>query len=342
LDGGERIVIGRITPVSFLNKNGQRLFGMFHQPDRAQAADVAIILLSPGVKMRVAPHRLYNKMADRFVALGYPVLRFDFFGLGDSEGTVDEVLLADLYGAIQVGRYVDDTIAAMDWMQQTHGTGRFIMAGLCGGAITGLLARVKDERISGLLSLAIPVILDGSTIDVTKYMTVPQFQWTRQGYLRRFKLWRPEVWKSWLRFVTLQSDYRLIIRSVMTPLWSRLRRTATGQTSDQVAETKDNTNPYFAPAFMKMVSTSRPVLLIFAKSDRLYWEFEAKFMNRYRSEVEAYAEFYEIHVTEQSNHIFSFPECQADMLERSCRWLGRYFPAQSPEAAGEDREQVVR
>jgi len=37
------------------------------------------------------------------------VLRFDFYGLGDSEGEIREPMLADLYGSIQMGRYVKDT-----------------------------------------------------------------------------------------------------------------------------------------------------------------------------------------------------------------------------------------
>ena len=205
-----------VLPVMFQNKSGHRLFGMLHQPARSCAAGVAIILLSPGVKMRVAPHRLYLNMAERFVALGYPVLRFDFYGLGDSEGEVQEENLADLYGAIQVGRFMEDTIAAMDWMQRTHGTSQFIISGLCGGAITGLLTAIKDQRIICLLGLAIPVILDGSHIDFTKYMTDAQLTGTRDGYVR--KLWDLGAWRSWVRFLTFQSDYRLIFRSLFKPL----------------------------------------------------------------------------------------------------------------------------
>ena len=67
-----------VFPVTFQNRDGHRLFGMVHRPVKSCASGAAIILLSPGVKMRVAPHRLYLNMADRFVLLGYTVLRFDF------------------------------------------------------------------------------------------------------------------------------------------------------------------------------------------------------------------------------------------------------------------------
>jgi pimeloyl-ACP methyl ester carboxylesterase len=305
------------TPVSFTNSEGLRLFGILHRPERPRDAGAAILLLSPGVKMRVAPHRLYNKMAARFLDLGYTVLRFDFHGLGDSEGDAPETNLADLYGATQVGRYVGDTIAAMDWMQRTYGTSRFIAAGLCGGALTGLLAAERDARITHLLALSIPVILDGSNIDASRYMTAAQLESTRSGYLRKLS---PANWRSWLRLLTLQSDYRTIGRALMKPLLARLRP-APVEAPAAAAQPADNTNPYFAPAFRRMVSTSRRILLVFAESDRLFWEFENKFMQRHAASLAPYADAYHVHVTKYANHIFSFGEWQHDMLEQCCRWL---------------------
>ncbi|MDP1946747.1 MAG: hypothetical protein Q8L77_04525 [Nitrospirota bacterium] len=314
-------MIGDVTPVTFCNKAGARLFGMFHQPADPCKSGVAILLLSPGVKMRVAPHRLYVKMTERFVSLGYPVLRFDFHGLGDSEGEVHEEYLADLYGAIQVGRYIDDTIAAMDWMQQAYGTSQFIVSGLCGGAITGLFAGARDPRIICLLGLAIPVIIDGSRIDFTKYMTDIQSKGMRDDYLR--KLWTLGAWRSWARFLTFQSDYKLIARLLLKPVLARLKPVKQASPASSPSEEADNTNPYFAPAFRQMVSTSRYVYLVFAGMDRLYYEFEKKFVERNRAELESYASWYEIHVTKDANHIFSFREWEEDMLDQCSRWLRR-------------------
>ncbi|MBY0246070.1 MAG: hypothetical protein K2Q17_00280 [Nitrospiraceae bacterium] len=308
-----------VFPVTFQNRDGHRLFGMVHRPAKSCASGAAIILLSPGVKMRVAPHRLYLDMAERFAALGYLVLRFDFHGLGDSEGEAEEEFLADLYGAVQVGRYINDTIAAMDWMESTYAAKKFIVSGLCGGAITGLLAAVKDRRIVGLLGLAIPVILDGSRIDFSKYMTEAQLSATRDGYLG--KLVNPEAWRSWIRFLTFRSDYKLIARSLLKPLLEKLRKPQPIAPVSTQSEPADNTNPYFAPAFRQMVSTSRPIYLIFSEMDRLYWEFEKKFVERNRPMLDSHAAWYGVHVTKDANHIFSFREWEEDMLDRCAEWL---------------------
>ncbi len=93
-----------VEPVFFDNRNKLRLFGILHRPEGA-GKDVCIIILSPGIKSRVAPHRLYIKMAESFCEMGYCVLRFDPHGIGDSEGEIEERMSADFYGSVQVGSW---------------------------------------------------------------------------------------------------------------------------------------------------------------------------------------------------------------------------------------------
>src|SRR5215211_1646058 len=102
-----------MIPVTFPNRDGHALAGMLHEPNVRGTRRSGVILLSPGIKSRVAPHRLYCKLAAAIAANGFPVLRFDFYGLGDSQGSLAETQVADVYRAIQLGRYVDDTRASM-------------------------------------------------------------------------------------------------------------------------------------------------------------------------------------------------------------------------------------
>lgn len=311
------------TPVTFRNTQGQQLFGILHHVGDPRAADTAVLLLSPGVKMRVAPHRLYNKMAERFVDDGRVVLRFDFHGLGDSEGDTPESLLADFYRATQLGRYVPDTISALDWLEQQYGIRRVVAAGLCGGALTGLLTAKDDRRISGLLGLSIPVILDGSGVDAARYMPVAQLELTRDAYLRRFRIWEGKALQSWLRFFGGQSDYRQIVRSLAAPLVKRWRARAADPMPSSPVAPSDNTNPHFAPAFFRMVSEARPILLLFGESDRLYWEFDEKFASRHREHLARYESMVEVQVTAKANHVYSFSEWQAEALDLGSAWLER-------------------
>jgi len=307
-----------MTPVVFSNHDGLRLFGILHQPPVVREGAETVLILSPGVKMRVAPHRLYNKLADRFVAMGHPVLRFDFHGLGDSGGQAPEALLADFYCATQLGRYVQDTVAAMDWMQRTYGARRFLATGLCGGALTGLLTAAKDSRIVGLFGISIPVILDGTNRDASKHMTVAQLSDIRSGYLRKL---RTADWRAWVRLLTFRSDYSMIGRALLKPFQTRLNRAQPSPTASEAADPADNTNPLFAPAFKTMVASSRPVRLVFGESDRLFWEFEDKFMKRHRASLEPYSQSYQVHVTPSANHIFSASQWQDDLFAQCSNWL---------------------
>lgn len=300
-------------PIQFSNRDGLRLCGILHMPEVARARPVAIMLLSPGVKMRVGPHRLYNKMTERFLRLGFPVLRFDYHGLGDSEGELPERVLAEVYNTIQSGRYVPDTIDAMNWMQREHGISRFIASGLCGGAISGLLTAEADPRIEGLLSLGIPVSFEGSEEHWGRYITRGQLKALSTGYLRR--LTQP---RAWFRFLTFQSDYRVMVRSMRQRFSSQPSRPAVVPAPDAPPS---NVNPKFGPAFFSMLERSRPMLLLFGGADRWIWEFEEKFEGPNAARLQPYRSRYHKQSIESANHIVSDEGWLAQVLDASEAWL---------------------
>jgi pimeloyl-ACP methyl ester carboxylesterase len=317
----------RRHPVRFTNRDGLTLVGIVHEPSPERRTDVAVVLLSPGVKNRIAPHRLYNKMAARFVAQGFWVLRFDFYGLGDSDGLIGERLLADFYGSVALGRYIGDTHDAMDWMRRTYPVTRFVLGGLCGGAITGLLAARTRPDAAGILGLGLPVMVEGSQVDKVANMTAGQLSSVRTKYLR--KLLDP---RSWLRLLTFQSDWRLLTRAL------RGRKPAAPAPQDAAASTPaapsaDNTNPNFTPAFLELLRRGCPSLLLFSEMDRLWWEFDEKFLASHRETLARYGSLAEIGVIAGANHIFTLDEWQADMLARCSAWLDQRFGSPAGLAA---------
>jgi hypothetical protein len=308
------------TPVTFTNRQGLRLFGILHTPPGPRR-DFAIVLLSPGVKMRVGPQRLYLTMTEHLLALGIPVFRFDCHGLGDAEGTLPEAQLRDFYNHIEVGRFVDDTIDAMNWMQHEHGYRRFVLSGLCGGAITGLLAGERDPRVVGLLGLGITPVLAARSADISRYMTVGQLEASQRVYLRR--LLNP---KAWFRLLTFKTDNHLIKR--MIAHWVRKLVPLPAAPAAAPPADRDNANPLFPPAFFKMLSTRRPMLLVFGGSDRLHHEYEEKFVARHGEQLARLPALIDVHVVEYANHVLSMTEWQREMLEVSVRWLRTHFSAE--------------
>ena len=311
-----------IQAISFLNSAGLELFGTLHLPATPRPHLPAVVLLSPGVKMRVGPGRLYVPLTEMLNDQGYAVLRFDFFGLGDSAGDLEETMLADVYNHIEVGRYVDDTLCALEWLRQSQSITRFILGGLCGGAITALLAAERDPSVEALLSLGMTVTLASNNATPAKYLTGVQLDSLRQGYYRR--LLQP---KSWWRFFSLQSEYAVIWHS-LKKLFVRHKRPISPalSTSDAtVVSQRGNANPLFPTAFFAFLKRGGKALMLFSEKDRLQSEYEEKFAVPFSAQLQQYQAHLTQHVIPNANHVMSLQEWQQEMIDVSRQWLAKWY-----------------
>jgi len=311
-----------IEAVSFRNQAGQTLFGTLHRPARARAGLPAVLLLSPGVKMRVGPGRLYVPLTEMLCDEGYTVLRFDFFGLGDSEGDLAEKMLPDVYNHIEVGRYVDDTLAAIEWLT-SKGFKRFVLGGLCGAAITALLAAQREPRVDGLLSLGMTVTLASNAATPGKYMSGAQLDEMRGLYLR--KLFNP---RAWWNFLTFRSDYSVMWHSMLRVIRKPAPKPVAASPEATVPpEQRGNANPLFPPAYFAFLRRGGHALMLFSEKDRLYSEYEEKFVQPYAASLKEVAAQIETHLVPNANHVLSLHEWRREMVDKSRGWLERRYPA---------------
>lgn len=90
-----------IQRVEFLS-GGQKVVGMFHFPQKEDAEKRRAVITCHGL-MSSKDSQKYREIADRFSAQGFAVLRFDFRGNGESEGSGDILSnrIMDLKAAIQ-------------------------------------------------------------------------------------------------------------------------------------------------------------------------------------------------------------------------------------------------
>lgn len=113
---------------------GRQLFGLAHAPAPGQAAGVTVLLCNPFGQEAVRSHRLLRLLAERLARQGCHVLRFDYFGTGDSDG--DDLDLT-LPGA------VDDVLLASAEALRLSGPARLCWFGL---RLGGTLAALASER----------------------------------------------------------------------------------------------------------------------------------------------------------------------------------------------------
>jgi pimeloyl-ACP methyl ester carboxylesterase len=111
------------------------------------ASDVpTVVILNAGIIHRVGPNRLHVTLARVLASRGFPVLRFDLSGVGDSGNRVDT--LSPIEAALA------DIREALDDLEAAGRTRRgVVLVGLCSGAAHALLSAEVDQRVVGLIPI---------------------------------------------------------------------------------------------------------------------------------------------------------------------------------------------
>jgi uncharacterized protein len=122
----------------------EKLVGVLHLPDKP--ARVGLIIVVGGAQYRVGSHRQFVLLARELAAHGVPVMRFDYKGMGDSEGELGqpepcEHLNSDIRAAVDV------------LLNHLPDLEKVVLWGLCDGASAILLYAHQDPRVQGAVLL---------------------------------------------------------------------------------------------------------------------------------------------------------------------------------------------
>ncbi len=132
-------VAGLVEPLVF-RCQGSALLGVLHRAAGNQR-DVAVLVVVGGPQYRVGSHRQFVSSARSLAAAGFPVLRFDYRGMGDSDG--------DYVGFEHAA---DDIRAAIDALDSACRPQRgVVLLGLCDAASAALMYCRSDPRVAGLI-----------------------------------------------------------------------------------------------------------------------------------------------------------------------------------------------
>lgn len=152
--------------------NDSWLYGILTLPEQTGSRGVLIVVGGP--QYRAGSHRQFTLLARHLAADGVTVLRFDYRGMGDSEG--DLRTFEDLE---------DDLRCAIDkFFEEVPALNELVIWGLCDAASAALFYAYRDERITGLVLLNPWVRTDQSAAKV----------YLKHYYLTR--LLEPEFWSK--------------------------------------------------------------------------------------------------------------------------------------------------
>ncbi|MFM9915507.1 MAG: hydrolase 1, exosortase A system-associated [Rhizobacter sp.] len=129
------------TALSF-DCGGDALVGILHRPSRPRRRGV-VIVVGGGPQYRAGGHRQLTLWSRTLCEQGYPVLRFDYRGMGDSHG--------DFRGFTDVD---DDIRSAVDRLTaEDPQIDEIVLWGECDAASAILLYAYRDPRVKGVVLL---------------------------------------------------------------------------------------------------------------------------------------------------------------------------------------------
>ncbi len=138
---------------------------------------MAVLIVVGGPQYRVGSHRQFVQLARALATAGFPTLRFDYTGMGDSEGERRsfEATKPDLQAAL-------DALSKACPQQQ-----RVVVWGLCDAASAALMFAAHDPRVAGIV-LANPWVRSDASYAATR---------VKHYYAKR--LAQGEFWRKLLR-----------------------------------------------------------------------------------------------------------------------------------------------
>ncbi len=187
------------------------LYGVLCEP--SQAVERGVLIVVGGSQYRIGSHRQFTLLARSLAGDGVAVLRFDYRGMGDSEGELRGFEYAD-----------DDIQAAINQFFIAIPTLReVVIFGLCDAACAALFYAHKDSRVHALI-LANPWV---RTDEGLAQATIKNY------YLRRFldrDLWE-KIRSGRFEFrVAVQSFTETL--SITARAWSKKKVRRTSLSSD--------------------------------------------------------------------------------------------------------------
>lgn len=191
-----------------------RLWGIVSRPGPSvAAADTVVLIVVGGPQYRVGSHRQFVLLARALAGAGHATLRFDYSGMGDSDGA--------LRSFEQAG---PDLRAALDALANAcPRASRIVVWGLCDAASAALMFASDDPRVAGIVA-ANPWARSAATLAATHL---------KHYYLAR--LLQREFWRKLLRGGLRWGDsWRSLHRSLAARL-SRPSAGADGNVAFQVA-----------------------------------------------------------------------------------------------------------
>ena len=267
--------------------DGEQLVGMLHPATNGAVCGVLIVVGGP--QYRVGSHRQFVLTARALARQGFPVLRFDYRGMGDSTG--------DYRGFEGVS---DDIAAAVEaFVRAAPHVEKIVLFGLCDAASAALLYCGQDARICSLILLNPWVRTAVGEAD----------SYVRHYYGRR--LFQASFWRKAL------SGKLQVVPSVVDFL-----RKANRALSHRVAGGSADSTPFIDRMLRGLQQFDRAVLIVMSGRDLTAQEFRSLCDSSAPWKRAISRDNVTVVEMEKADHTFSSSGSHSQLLVALLRWLG--------------------
>lgn len=284
---------------------GDTLLGILARPETP--AETGVLVVVGGPQYRVGSHRQFLLLSRTLAAAGYPVLRFDYRGMGDSEGVQRD------FQAVNA-----DIAAAMDVLhERVPSVTRVVLWGLCDGASAALLYchATQDTRVSSLCLLN-PWVRSETSLARTQL---------KHYYLQRAM--RKEFWRKLFRGGVALEALAGLARNIRVAFSSAADA---GARASEAMSSADSLQPFQHRMAAAWSAFHGGIFLLLSGDD-----YTAKEFLEYASKDAAWKNAFThphlvCHDLPGADHTFSSPVASALVAELTLGWLERH--AMQPNA----------
>lgn len=291
------------TAVRFRTKSHD-LFGVITTPRGVPSRGIGVVLATGGSYI-AAPNRnrLSVRIARQLAQLGFSVIRFDYRGVGESDGiilgyTIERPFVEDLEGAVRV--------------LEEAGASRIIVVGSCFGARTLLAAVDRLPKLIGALLISTPVrdfpMGDNLPDRYTRELSLGQLAW---------KALRSRAWRNLVAPRSREAFLRtrlLYVRTARLAARRVLRWRRNGEARSQVSAP-------FRAGLTALLKRKIPVLLLYGRDENFYEEFERARAGELADLLASHRDTAVVETIEGVVHGFTSIEVQEQVLARTIAWV---------------------
>jgi pimeloyl-ACP methyl ester carboxylesterase len=270
------------------------LVGIITEPDSLSANDSlpAIVILNAGFVHRVGPNRLHVKMAREMAGIGFLVLRFDFSGIGDSDVSGESIPFEE--------KTLAETQQAMDYLATTRNKEKFMLVGICSGADVAFRTACCERRVAGIVGI------NGYYLDhhIVQQLSPRIKNSTQQRYYSKHLFDH----KSWWRLITGRSDFKSLVRFLLTKLRSPWAQNV------QVQPMTDTLKRWRV-----LIDRRADLLLVYSEGSTALDSFRLALRDRLGKSLAS--ERLTVEIIQHSDHVFTLLSSQRTLVGLLRQWL---------------------